>query len=137
MTALLTYSQWFTAEPSVANGAQWILDDGLGSSTSFRARAGHFRYSLNSGHITAPHEVTRWLPALAWILFGAGKAVARAASWELVGEFTEVESGAQERAARAGEGVGRWGDSDKMTQIACIGPTTGNDRRASARREKS
>src|SRR5579864_8812770 len=35
----------------------------------------------------------------------------------------------QERAARAGEGVGRWGDSDKMTQIVCTGPATGNDRR--------
>jgi hypothetical protein len=58
-------------------------------------------------------------------------------TWELVGGFTEVESGAQERAARAGEGVGRWGDSDKMTQIVCIGPATGNDRRASPRREKS
>ena len=37
----------------------------------------------------------------------------------------------QERAARAGEGVGRWGDSDKMTQIVCTGPATGNDRRGS------
>ena len=44
---------------------------------------------------------------------------------------------AQERAVRAGEGVGRWGDSDKMTQIVCIGPATGNGRRASPRREKS